>query len=466
MEYVCYGCFCNSLDENGICTVCGYDHRKNREAYPQALPAGTVLDDRYIVGKVLGQDHCGIAYLAQDNRTKTLVTVQALSEKAENMTGESNDLGGTGLYFAENGAAYCVMAYEDGNGSAGACFSSEEDRTLGPMAFRSMDPSAQQPDDDVTVTMFAVPAAAPDVQQSAAPVVLQPAEPKVLPTAVPAVPVPAEPTAVPEKPKKGKKKILLAVVCAVLLLAVGFAAFWLFHPHSYDAWEEVQAAACTEAGLRQRVCFCGNIETEEIAPLGHTEQIMEAIPATCLESGLTEGVCCAVCDTVLTPQEALPATGHNILTLEAVAATCTESGLSAGYECKNCVYLQVKQNEVPPLGHKYDNNACKRCGAKEWWVVFLLAKESYAVGERIEICFGIRSASDAEETVLRCKVSYKNDYGYSSSTDDPLNDGKALASEDDVMIVWEDGIPVKMTVTICIYDENDNEVGSYTFQVE
>lgn len=478
MESVCFGCFCDSLDGCGICTVCGYDHRKNREACPQALSAGTVLHDRYLAGKVLEQDQCSITYLAQDCRTKNLVTVceffptaaavrtggitvEPLSdtlwesflceknnfrEKAENATGESSGSGDMGLYFEENGTGYYVKGHGDGVAIAGDC------------------QPVRQLDDDATVTFFTAPAAVPAEQPPAAPIVLQSADPAVPLFTAPAVS--ADAPAAPGKQKKRGKKILLAVACAVLLLAVGFAAFWLFHPHSYEDWEEVKAAACTEAGLRQRVCFCGNVEKEEIAALGHTEQIMEAIPATCLESGLTEGLCCSVCNAVLTQQEILPATGHELLTLEAVAATCTESGLSVGYECKNCTYLQVKQNEVPALGHRFDNNECKRCGTKEWWIIFLSAKESYAVGERIEIHLGLRSDTSTEAIALRCKISYKNDYGYSNSTDDPMNDGKGLAAGENIIVYWDSGIQVKMTVTISICDENGNELGSYTFQVE
>ncbi len=49
------------------------------------------------------------------------------------------------------------------------------------------------------------------------------------------------------------------------------------------------------------------ISTEHI----HTEEILPAIPATCTEAGLSEGVRCAVCLEVLLAQEVTPAHGHH-----------------------------------------------------------------------------------------------------------------------------------------------------------
>jgi len=76
MKDICSNCFSESVNEQGMCTACGFDCRKNQEAYPLALPAGSVLYGRYIVGKVLGQGGFGITYLAQDYQTKNLVAIK------------------------------------------------------------------------------------------------------------------------------------------------------------------------------------------------------------------------------------------------------------------------------------------------------------------------------------------------------------------------------------------------------
>ena len=59
----CYGCMRLKIS-TPFCEHCGHDER-NRNA-PHQLPAGTVLREQYLVGKVLGQGGFGITYLGWD----------------------------------------------------------------------------------------------------------------------------------------------------------------------------------------------------------------------------------------------------------------------------------------------------------------------------------------------------------------------------------------------------------------
>ncbi len=59
----CYGCM--KLKSPGdVCEHCGYDQRQGNA--PHQLPAGTVLKEQYLLGKVLGQGGFGITYLGWD----------------------------------------------------------------------------------------------------------------------------------------------------------------------------------------------------------------------------------------------------------------------------------------------------------------------------------------------------------------------------------------------------------------
>ena len=59
----CYGCMKLKVS-SPVCEHCGYD--ENTRNAPHQLPAGTVLKEQYLVGRVLGQGGFGITYLGWD----------------------------------------------------------------------------------------------------------------------------------------------------------------------------------------------------------------------------------------------------------------------------------------------------------------------------------------------------------------------------------------------------------------
>ncbi len=79
---ICYNCFKEYPDVQespgggGACPFCGFDMEENAKKYPVALRAGTMLNNRYIVGRVLGQGGFGITYLAWDTQLSAKVAVK------------------------------------------------------------------------------------------------------------------------------------------------------------------------------------------------------------------------------------------------------------------------------------------------------------------------------------------------------------------------------------------------------
>ena len=145
---LCYNCFRERETPEGPCPYCGFDLAENEKKYPVALRAGTVLNNRYIVGRVLGQGGFGITYLALDTQLNAKVaikefmpgeiatrvggtTVSVMAETrseeftygAERFQEEARTLAkfignpniaGVSSYFDENDTSYFVMDYIEG----------------------------------------------------------------------------------------------------------------------------------------------------------------------------------------------------------------------------------------------------------------------------------------------------------------------------------------------------------------
>ncbi len=144
----CYSCFCEKSDAKAVCPNCGYSEEQDGDRYPLALPHGTILNGRYILGRVLGQGGFGITYVAQDWKTKQLVAVKEYlpdsictrvgSHSVKSHSGEQSESFCYGKecflneaktlakfaghpnivqvysYFEENGTAYFIMDYVKG----------------------------------------------------------------------------------------------------------------------------------------------------------------------------------------------------------------------------------------------------------------------------------------------------------------------------------------------------------------
>ena len=146
-KHLCYNCFQERPEGGGPCPHCGFDLAENEKKFPVALWAGTLLNNRYIVGRVLGQGGFGITYLAWDTKLEARVAVKefmpneiatrigttvsvAMESRTEDFTygaqrfqeeartlakfmGQPNIAGVTD-YFDENDTSYFVMDYIEG----------------------------------------------------------------------------------------------------------------------------------------------------------------------------------------------------------------------------------------------------------------------------------------------------------------------------------------------------------------
>ena len=139
------------------------------------------------------------------------------------------------------------------------------------------------------------------------------------------------------------------------------------HEHSYTA--VVTEPTCTEQGYTTYTCECGDSYIADYTDaLGHTEG--EAVKenekaADCVNDGSYDSVVyCTVCGEELSRETVtIPATGHTEEIIPAVEATCTETGLTEGVKCAVCGEILVEQEVVPALGHDWKGTGCTRCDA-------------------------------------------------------------------------------------------------------
>ena len=123
----------------------------------------------------------------------------------------------------------------------------------------------------------------------------------------------------------------------------------LFCEHVLE--DTVVPPTCTW-GYTLHKCACGYSYRTDFEPgCGHDMITDAAVPATCTETGLTEGSHCSRCDYKIA-QEVTPKLGHDMITDAAVPATCTETGLTEGSHCSRCDY-KVAQQTTPKLGHDW-----------------------------------------------------------------------------------------------------------------
>lgn len=134
----------------------------------------------------------------------------------------------------------------------------------------------------------------------------------------------------------------------------------IFEKHTIAVDTEVPAT-CLNSGLTggTHCSVCNVIITKQciIPALGHTEVVDAGYPATCSSSGMTDGKHCSVCHMELVAQDPIPAKEHTVVVDSAVQATCNHIGLTAGSHCSVCGEILQKREDIPFVDHNVVEDA-------------------------------------------------------------------------------------------------------------
>ena len=160
------------------------------------------------------------------------------------------------------------------------------------------------------------------------------------------------------------------------------------HTHLFEEWQTAKKATCTEDGTKIRYCSCGEMQTQTISALGHTEVIDALVDATCSATGLTEGKHCSVCNTILVEQKVIEKStdddAHNwVYATYEWATHCLWCGLEIGepipkpnltsteYDLQletssHTCYITVENLGEVTLIYEIDNESIISCRWGEW----------------------------------------------------------------------------------------------------
>lgn len=191
-----------------------------------------------------------------------------------------------------------------------------------------------------------------------------------------------------------KKQTLVIILLAVFALSC-LALVGCSHTHEFGEWMVVKQATCTEDGLQERYCSCGEKQSTTVVATGHTVSNWEVIKyATCFEDGKAIGICtcgehvqkilpqghkynvdvvqptcteqgytmyeCAYCFDFYVDSY-VDALGHDEVEHDAKEATCVEVGWEKFVTCSRCEYSTYQ--EIPATGHSFDGwRSCTKCG--------------------------------------------------------------------------------------------------------
>ena len=135
------------------------------------------------------------------------------------------------------------------------------------------------------------------------------------------------------------------------VISIGDGAFlrlyslkYVYYAGTQDQWEKIEIGLYNNYLTNAIIHFCD-----------HNTITYDAIEASCIEDGYTEGVFCEDCRRWISGHETVKAhhidNGINTVVYPATEATCTEDGYTEGAFCKDCEIWISGHNVITATGH-------------------------------------------------------------------------------------------------------------------
>ena len=151
--------------------------------------------------------------------------------------------------------------------------------------------------------------------------------------------------------------------------------------HTFGEWKTVKVATCTTEGIEARYCVCGEKQENTLVTIPHIPTTIPEVKPTCIETGLTEGSACSVCNTILVGQTTVPVTKHSFGEATCTQpSTCITCGETTGTTLPHNISI-LDGKCVTCEKFEYNNKATARYAAQMMlgWINYAYDFDSYEV---------------------------------------------------------------------------------------
>lgn len=227
------------------------------------------------------------------------------------------------------------------------------------------------------------------------------------------------------------KKYVALLIVAIIMLTTFTACG---HTHAFGEWAVKTEANCTADGLQERVCDCGEVETEAI-PAAHKYEVTKEIKkVTCSEDGEVEKTC-SVCSNKVT--EVVKSTGHDFAPASDFAPkTCKNCKLTEGEALSKAL---KKGDTAEDASHKFtveDAFFTSALKEKRGYITYNYSQSDYVLA--IKLNFENLATEDFERwnsaRVSDVSLQYQGKYSYTGEYWCPDDDIVPLSSDTIYMV--------------------------------